>query len=130
MTDVLSRPADAATSDTRGASVVWYDGACPVCRREIGWYARLDGAEAVRWIDVADPSAELPGGYDRAALLARFTVRRRDGAVVSGAPAFIAVWRALGPTRLLGRLTDREPFRALGGVLYRAFLTLRRLWRR
>lgn len=129
MTDVLSRERARATLDPRAAAVVWYDGACPVCRREIGWYSRMRGAEAVRWIDVASADAELPEGCDRESLLARFTVRRRGGSLVTGAAAFSALWRALGPTALLGRITDRQPFRAIGGVLYRVFLKARPLWR-
>lgn len=108
---------------------MWYDGACPVCRREIGWYRGMRGAEGIDWIDVSAPDAPLPEGRDRAALLRRFTVRRRDGRLADGAEGFAALWRALGPTRLLGRLADREPFRTLGEAAYRAFLRLRTAWR-
>ena len=129
MTEVVSHPGGVATADRRAAATVWYDGACPVCRREIGWYRAMRGADGVAWIDVSAPDAALPGGLDREALLRRFTVRRRDGTLVTGAEAFSALWRALGPTRALGRLTDRQPFRWLGEIAYRAFLRLRSVWR-
>ncbi len=121
-------PAMEAT-DPLAARVVFYDGACPVCRREIGWYGAMRGAEAVDWRDVADPETPLPAGLDRAALLKRFTIRRGTGEIVSGAAAFSALWRALGPTRLLGRVTDRQPFRLVGEALYRLFLRIRLIWR-
>ncbi len=129
MTEVLTQSARPATADPRAARTVYYDGACPVCAREIGWYRGMRGAEAVRWVDVADPDAPLPEGRDRAALLRRFTVTRGTGETVTGAEAFSALWRALRPTRLLGRATDRQPFRAIGEALYRLFLRLRTAWR-
>lgn len=129
MTEVIDRDAPAST-DPRAAGTVWYDGACPVCRSEIGWYTAMRGAGDVAWIDVSDPGAAVPEGLDRDRLLRRFTVRRRDGALASGAAGFSALWRALGPTRTLGIVTDRQPFRAVGEGLYRLFLRLRLLWRR
>ena len=45
------RPADRSGSgDTR--PVVFYDGGCPLCRREIAHYRRLRGAADLRWVDV------------------------------------------------------------------------------
>lgn len=118
----------AAEADRRAAKTVYYDGACPVCRREIGWYRAMAGAERVRWIDVT--TGPIPEGYDRDALLRRFTIERADGARLTGARAFVALWRSLRPTRLLGRIMDRQPFLAVGEGLYRLFLRLRMSWRR
>ena len=129
MNDVLPSRAAAAKADPHAAAIVWYDGACPVCRREIGWYGKMSGAASVVFQDIADSATPLPDGADRAAMLKRFTVRRRDGRLETGAPAFSALWRALGPTRTIGRLTDRQPFRAMGEIAYRTFLAIRPLRR-
>ena len=32
--------------------VLYYDGACPVCSREIAMYRQQPGAEGVEWVDV------------------------------------------------------------------------------
>lgn len=117
------------SADPRAAATVFYDGGCPVCRREIGWYRGMRGGDKIAWRDISDPAAPIPPGHDRAAMLGRFTVLRRDGSPATGAAGFSALWRALGPTRPLGRLTDRHPFRAAGEMLYRLFLRLRPLWR-
>ena len=90
---------------------VLYDGACPLCRREIGIYRglqplRLDSP--VCFADVSDAAlplpAALPPGLTRAQLLARFHVRRRDGQLLSGAQAFLALWAALPGWRWLARV--------------------------
>lgn len=120
-------PGASVPSDPRAAGVVYFDGGCPLCRREIGVYRELKGADAVEWRDISD--GPVPDGFDREALLGRFTVRRRDGNHADGAAGFVALWRALAPTRVAGRILDRQPFLAIGEVLYRLFLKLRPLWR-
>jgi len=127
MQQSLARNRAPTPADPRAAAEVYYDGACPLCRREIAWYRRMAGADAIGWVDIAE--APPPPGLDRADLLGRFTVTRRDGRLARGAEGFAALWRGLGPTRLLGRLSDRQPFLLIGEGLYRLFLRLRRLWR-
>jgi predicted DCC family thiol-disulfide oxidoreductase YuxK len=111
---------------------VLYDGACPLCRREIGVYRGLQPVHPdapVCFADVSDaaeslPSA-LPPGTTREQLLARFHVRGRDGALLSGAQAFLALWAALPGWRwlaLAGRLPGAPWLMERG---YRFFLRCR-----
>lgn len=89
---------------------VLYDGACPLCRREIGVYRDLQPLQAdspVCFTDVNDTALPLPPGTTREQLLARFHVRSRDGELFSGAQAFLALWAVLPGWRwlaLAGRL--------------------------
>ena len=86
---------------------VLYDGACPLCRREIGIYRSLQPNTPVCFADVSDAALPLPPGTTREQLLARFHVRSRDGELLSGAAAFVALWTALPGWRwlaLAGRL--------------------------
>ena len=86
---------------------VLYDGACPLCRREIGVYRGLQPLQAnapVCFADVSDTSLPLPPGTTREQLLARFHVRGRDGELLSGAQAFLALWAALPGWRWLARV--------------------------
>lgn len=109
---------------------VYFDGACPVCRREIALYQRQPGAEALCWVDAAAcPPEALGAGLDRPAALARLHVRAADGRLVSGAAAFLAMWAALPRTAGLARLLDRPGLVRLLDAAYTGFLKLRRLWR-
>ncbi len=105
--------------------VVLYDGACPLCRREIGVYRGLQPIMPVCFADVSDPASPLPGGTTREQLLARFHVRSSDGQLLSGATAFLALWAALPGWRWLA-LVGRVPG-AAGAMerIYRLFLRLR-----
>jgi predicted DCC family thiol-disulfide oxidoreductase YuxK len=113
------------------ALTVYFDGACPVCSREIAAYRRQAGAEACEWVDASacDP-AVLGSDLTRDRALARMHVRRADGTLVSGAAAFAQMWQALPATRWLGRLAGWAPVTAVLELGYRGFLTVRRAWRR
>lgn len=128
----MTAVSDAAVqTDPRAACTVWYDGGCPICSREISSYKRMPGADDVEWIDVATaPESALPEGADRDDLLARFTVRRSDGALADGAAGFFSLWRQLRPTARIARVVDRPPFTQIAELAYRLFLRLRPLWRK
>jgi len=101
---------------------VWFDGGCPLCRREIALMRRLDRRGAIDFVDVSDGGGACP--IDRAALLARFHARE-GGELLSGAAAFAAMWRAVPLLRPLG-LAARDP-RVLAALewLYVRFLRVR-----
>lgn len=103
--------------------IVWHDGGCPLCRREIALMRRLDRRGAIQFRDVTD-AADADCPLDRGALLARFHASE-DGTLLSGAAAFAAMWRAIPVLRPLG-LAARNPL-VLAGLerLYVAFLRLR-----
>lgn len=109
---------------------VLYDGACPLCRREIGLYRGLPPTTPVCFADVNDASLPLPAGATREQLLARFHVRGTDGELVSGAQAFLTLWAVLPGWRWLAR-AGRVPGAAwVVERVYRLFLRLRPMLQR
>jgi predicted DCC family thiol-disulfide oxidoreductase YuxK len=106
---------------------VFYDGSCPLCRREIGFYRRCKGAQTVRWEDVSLASPSELEGLSRAQAMARFQVRRADGSIVSGGRAFAALWLALPGFRPFGLLAYRNTW--LLDRAYEQFLRIRPLIR-
>lgn len=103
--------------------LVWFDGGCPLCRREIALMRRLDRSGVIRFADVSgDGPADCP--IDRATLLARFHARE-DGRVLSGAAAFGAMWRAIPVLRPLGLLARNRTVLAVLEQAYLAFLRVR-----
>jgi demethoxyubiquinone hydroxylase (CLK1/Coq7/Cat5 family) len=119
-----------ATCTDAPALTVYFDGACPVCSREIATYRGLRGGASIDWVDASRCAPEALGpGLERGAALARLHARRPDGTLVDGAAAFAAVWRRLPAFSLLGRIAGFEPVRAVLDVGYAGFLRVRRAWR-
>ena len=111
------------------ALTVYFDGACPVCSREIAAYRSQAGADQCIWVDASVcPDAALGAGLSREAALARFHVRRADGVLVDGMSGFVALWRALPRFAWLGRLASIGPVPRLLEMVYRVFLIVRPLW--
>lgn len=104
---------------------VLYDGACPLCRREIALYQGLAASQAIAWTDVSQADAAVPNPNDRARYLARFHVVAADGRVLSGAEAFVALWAALPGWRWAAALARWPGVTPLMEVAYRGFLHLR-----
>lgn len=104
---------------------VYYDGACPLCRAEIGHYRGQDGADALCFRDVSASTGDLPEGVSREQALARFHVRRADGGVVSGALAFIEIWKLLPRWRWAARIAGLPGVALLMEGAYRLFLPIR-----
>ena len=102
---------------------VWYDGACPLCLREIALMRRLDSRDTIDFVDVSgDAPQSCP--IDQAELLARFHARE-NGKVHSGAAAFAAMWRAIPIMKPLGWMAKFPPILWLLERLYRVFLRVR-----
>jgi predicted DCC family thiol-disulfide oxidoreductase YuxK len=116
---------------TRPATcTVYFDGACPVCRREIAHYRRQRGSESIAWVDASScDEAELGPGLDRSVVLSRFHVRNADGTLTSGAAAFVAIWRRLPAFAWLAALASSRPVLALLEAGYSIFLRVRPWWR-
>jgi len=114
----------------RSLPTLYFDGACPICSREVAMYQRQAGADGVRWVDVARcEGGDLGAGLTRQAAMARLHLRRPDGSLVSGAQAFTVLWQALPRWSWLGRLLGSGPGLRLLEWSYRAFLVVRRGWR-
>lgn len=111
------------TPSSNAAVKVWFDGACPLCIREIALMRRLDRHGAIEFVDVSeggDPACPV----DRADLLARFHAEE-DGRILSGAAAFAAMWRALPLLRPLGIIARNRFVLAVLEKLYIKFLRVR-----
>ena len=83
---------------------IWFDGSCPLCRREIALMKGLDRRGALHFIDAADAGvADCP--TDKVELLARLHACE-DGVLLTGASAFAPMWRAVPLLRPLGLLAQ------------------------
>ena len=106
-------------------STVFFDGSCPLCRAEIGYYRRRDQASALCFVDVSETGAATPEGVTPQRALERFHVRARAGRILSGAAAFVEVWTRLPKWRWAARAASLPGALAAMELGYRMFLPVR-----
>jgi predicted DCC family thiol-disulfide oxidoreductase YuxK len=100
---------------------VFYDGACPVCLREVRMIRRLDRRGRIAFTDIAAPDFDpAAAGIPMGALMARIHGRLPDGSLVTGVEVFRVIYAAVGFSWLVA-LTRLPGIRQLLDVLYRWF---------
>lgn len=102
---------------------VWYDGACPLCRREIDGLSRLDRRGTIHFIDISEETSHSCP-ISQKELMARFHARK-NGRLLSGAAAFAAMWRAIPLLRPLAELARIPLVLQILEWSYRRFLIVR-----
>ena len=116
-------------SDTLGSpqseTVVFYDGACPLCSTEIDLYRDMDTEKALHMVDISNAEAALPPSLSRDTALARLHVISADGTVLIGARAFVEVWNRIPRLRWASRIASLPGAILLLEAFYRFFLIFR-----
>ncbi len=108
---------------------VFFDGGCPLCRREVGLYQRLSTGLPVKWLDVSQENVPLPAGLSISNALARFHVlvthSGRQPALLSGAQAFSALWKEIPGWKLMGKISSLPIVSSALEFAYVSFLKIR-----
>ncbi len=105
-------------SDTSHPTRILYNAECPVCSFEIGHYARYAEGRALplRFDDLN--TADLARwGLDADQAARRLHVLK-DGALLSGIPAFLALWAEMPRYRWLGRVVGLPVIRQAAELAY------------
>ncbi len=108
-------------SVTDFAFEVFFDGECPLCRREISMLRRLDTAHRLRLTDITQrefDAAEL--GTDHSTLMRRIHGRMPDGTWVTGVEVFRQLYAAVGFERAV-RFSRWRPISIVLDFFYERF---------
>ena len=80
---------------------VFFDGACPLCMREIAMLWRRDKQARIRFTDISAPGFDARStGLDWEALMGRIHGRLPDGTLIEGVEVFRRLYAAIGFTKL------------------------------
>ena len=110
---------------------VFFDGSCPLCRREIKLYRRLTGSINCHWIDANTMNAdEMPSRFTREGLLNRFHVEHPTEGLLSGALAFGMLWREVFDWRWIYTIVKVPIVTLVCELAYRGFLSIRKRLKR
>lgn len=77
---------------------LFFDGACPLCSREVAALKRLDrGRGRLEFVDIAQPGFEAAGyGIEHERLMAKMHAQLSDGTWVEGMEVFRRAYAAVG----------------------------------
>lgn len=106
---------------------VWYDGACPLCSREMAFMKRLDRKRRLQFCDFSDPDYDVAAsGIPLSELGAVIHAQWEDGTVIRGVEVFRAIWQAVG----LGFLTRMSRLPLIDPLVVQAYawFARNRLW--
>ena len=105
---------------------IFYDGNCPLCRREIAHYRRIDSTARLRWVDaVNEPETLARHGISLQQAMAELHVLDGDGRWQRGVDAFLVIWQQLPAYRWLAKLVTALCLRRPLGFFYRHFAAWR-----
>jgi len=105
--------------------ILYFDGLCPLCSREMAHYRKRLTTEPVQFVDITDPSFDAAGlGLDPRRVQ-RVMHARVGEEVRTGLEAFIALWEVVPGYRWLARLAQTPGFHGLMTVGYRLFALVR-----
>jgi predicted DCC family thiol-disulfide oxidoreductase YuxK len=110
------------------ALVLYYDGLCPLCAREINHYRHCVTDGRVHFVDITAPDFDAPArGLNLQAVHRTLHSQLLDGRVLTGVDTFIALWQIVPGYRVLAWLTSLPLLNTLARGAYALFVPLRQL---
>jgi ubiquinone biosynthesis monooxygenase Coq7 len=127
----MSKDLTNVRASTTKTCTIYFDGACPLSSKEIATYQTWRGANRIEWIDVSRCSdLALGTQLERAQALSKLHARDENGMLVSGAAAFVMMWRQLPALKWITAFLGHAWMIRILDYLYEAFLKIRPLWRK
>lgn len=106
--------------------MVFYDGGCPLCRREIAHYRRIDRAERLIWVDAAnEPETLARHALSLEQAMIELHVLDAAGCWQRGVDAFLVIWQQLPAYGWLAKMVTVLGLGRPLGFVYRHFAAWR-----
>lgn len=107
-------------------TVIYFDGLCHLCSREIDHYRKQKSAERLRFVDITSPEFDaVKERLDPFRVHREMHVRRSDGSLAIGVDAFLAIWDVLPRYRFAARWGRRTWANRVLRLGYQAFVQIR-----
>lgn len=115
----------------RKSCIIYFDGGCPICTKEIATYQKWHGADRIEWIDASKcEEKELGEQLDRAQALSKLHARLLNGKLVSGSAAFVELWKNFPALKWLTIFLNNALMIRCLDLFYALFLQIRPIWRK
>ncbi len=102
--------------------MVFYDGKCGLCRKEINYYKKIAPPGLFDWQDITESLDDLnEQGISLSAGLKQIHAKDHDGRLYVGVDAFILIWKQLRWWRVLATLVALPLIWQIADIVYRIF---------
>ena len=106
--------------------IVFYDGKCGLCRREIDHYKRIAPQDIFEWSDITTtPNAFTSLGFLVSDGLLALHVLDASQKMHIGIGAFIIIWKNIPRWKIIGVLMSLPIIRPLANIAYKHFASWR-----
>jgi predicted DCC family thiol-disulfide oxidoreductase YuxK len=107
---------------TSTMATMFYDGACPLCQREVAHYQKLDQQNNINWVDISTSTDLLKKhGIEYSDAMSRLHALDSQGNKRSGVDAFVVIWSALPYYRWLATIVKKLHITPLLEMAYQRF---------
>jgi len=94
--------------------IVFFDGGCPLCKKEIMHYRRIDTDNAIEWFDIhQEPERLCTYQIELTAAMERLHSINNKGETITGVASFLLIWENLPRYKRIAsilRALKLEPF--------------------
>ena len=109
---------------------IFFDGGCPLCKREIEFYKSIQPPQTFEWRDLWEHGAvNQDAGFNKTDAMRSLHVLDTEGRLHTGVDAFAKIWSQFPKLRWLSILIKLPVVYQLACVGYTGFARLRLLWR-
>jgi predicted DCC family thiol-disulfide oxidoreductase YuxK len=106
--------------------IVFYDGKCGLCSKEINHYRKIAPSNIFNWQDITESADELnKEGISLSQVLRLLHAKDSRGDIHVGVDAFILIWKQLKRWRILAFLVGLPIIRHITNAAYRIFANWR-----
>lgn len=89
--------------------IMFYDGGCALCRREVALYRWLDRQQRIQWLDITHrPQVLTAFGIELDSAMRELHVIDARGQTQTGVDAFITLWQSMSGFGWLARLARQQ----------------------
>lgn len=102
--------------------IIFYDGSCPLCTKEIKHYQRLDKAGCIAWNDITtDDKTYVKQNISFEQAMKKLHAIDSAGNLVTGVDSFLLIWENLSQYRLLSKIVRTLKLNLVLNVVYTYF---------
>ncbi|WP_415895726.1 thiol-disulfide oxidoreductase DCC family protein [Neptuniibacter sp. PT34_22] len=112
--------------ESKAKPIVFFDGGCPLCKKEINHYQRVDTDSSIEWVDIyLNPERLSDHNIELNAAMERLHSIHSDGTTITGVASFLLIWENLPRYKKIASVIKALKLEPLSEFIYTRFAAWR-----